>query len=211
MKLQAQPPQQDVHVLDVGSMEIVLGIIAVTVLIGGLLVILSRGRSGRSDGNMSTIRSWLAVALVSGLILFCAVSLAIPDSSMRSTLFGGLIASAGAASAFYFASSNSDQARKDILDASFGTMEVPDLVNKTLDQVHEVVARSAMELQVQPSDAAGTATVRAQDPPAGVRVRRGSTLTVSADDLNSDKDVPLVRAGADHAGEGDSQQQKNPE
>ena len=210
MKFQEQAPQQDVHVLDVGAMEIVLGIVAVTVLIGGLLVILSRGRSGRPDGNMSTIRSWLAVALVSGLILFCAVSLAIPDSSMRSTLFGGLIASAGAASAFYFASSNSDQARKDILDASFGTMEVPDLGNKTLDQVHEVVARSAMELQVQPPEAPGTATVRSQDPPAGVRVRRGTTLTVTADDPSPVQGVPLGGAGGDQAGGGDSQQQQPP-
>ena len=43
---------------------------------------------------------------------------------------GGLAANAGAAVAFYFASKSSDQARKDILTAAFGTTLVPDLVGQ---------------------------------------------------------------------------------
>lgn len=73
------------------------------------------------------IRSWIAIASVFGLLLFCAVAFAIDDQWLRSTLIGEVVASAGAAVAFYFSSKSSDQARSDILSAAFGTAEVPTL------------------------------------------------------------------------------------
>ena len=91
----------------------VMGVVAVTILaIGGIVL-----RSRKTDRAQSLVRSWIALALVAGLVLFCAVTFAIPDANLRSTLFGGLTTSVGAAVAFYFSSKSSDQARKDILDA----------------------------------------------------------------------------------------------
>jgi len=88
----------------------------------GIVVFVARYLLSQRDSTSSVVRSWLALTLVAGVLVFCGISLGVDDSSMRSTLFGGLIASAGAATAFYFSSKNSDQARKDILDASFGTI-----------------------------------------------------------------------------------------
>ena len=47
--------------------------------------------------------------------MFCGASFMISDAKLRSTLFGGLIASTGSAVAYYFSSRAADQARADIL------------------------------------------------------------------------------------------------
>jgi len=84
-------------------------------------VILGRGwlqkKSGR-DPAASLIRSWIAISLILGLLIFCAAALLGDNNSLQSTLFGGLIASTGAAVAFYFSSKGADQARADILNAA---------------------------------------------------------------------------------------------
>jgi hypothetical protein len=92
---------------------LVMGIVAVALLLIGVIVIWARSK----DAGQSVVRSWIALALVAGLILFCAVTFAINDSNLRSTVFGGLTTSVGAAIAFYFSSKTSDQARQDILKA----------------------------------------------------------------------------------------------
>jgi hypothetical protein len=73
--------------------------------------------SGDGDPG-SVVRSWIAISLVMGLLVFCATAFLIDDPSLRSTLYGGLIASVGAAVAFYFSSKGADQARSDILNAT---------------------------------------------------------------------------------------------
>ena len=55
------------------------------------------------------MRSWIAFALVGGLILFLVFSLGLDDSTLRSTSIGALVANTGAAVAFYFASKASDR------------------------------------------------------------------------------------------------------
>jgi hypothetical protein len=92
----------------------VLIVVAVALLLIGALVIYSRRKD---TTGQSVVRSWIALALVAGLVLFCAVTFAIPDGNLRSTVFGGLTTSVGAAVAFYFSSKSSDQARADILTA----------------------------------------------------------------------------------------------
>jgi hypothetical protein len=77
----------------------------------------SSSQDGDGGPAATLICSWLAIALVFGLLLFCAVAFAIDDQSLRSTLIGGLVASASAAVAFYFSSKSSDQARSDMLAA----------------------------------------------------------------------------------------------
>src|SRR5215471_4418464 len=107
--------------------ETVLGmsITAGVIIAIGLIVVFARSRdtgqsadTGQSkDTGQSVVRSWIALAQVAGLVLFCAVTLAINAPDLRSTLFGGLTTSVGAAVAFYFSSKASDQARQDILQA----------------------------------------------------------------------------------------------
>jgi putative Ig domain-containing protein len=86
------------------------------VLLAGLVVILGRHLLGQGpDGAQSLVRSWLAVSLVFGLLAFCAAAFWINDQQLRSALFGGLVATVSAATAFYFSSKGADQARADIL------------------------------------------------------------------------------------------------
>ena len=89
-------------------------------LMAGIIVIVGRGRpkSGKDGQSSSIIRSWISITLVLALVVFCAGAFLIDDGNLRSTLFGGLIASVGAAVAFYFSSKSADQARADVLNAA---------------------------------------------------------------------------------------------
>jgi len=89
-------------------------------LVAGVIVIFGRGRSksGNDGQSSSIIRSWISFTLVLALVVFCAGAFLIDDGNLRSTLFGGLIASVGAAVAFYFSSKSADQARADVLHAA---------------------------------------------------------------------------------------------
>jgi hypothetical protein len=128
----------------------ILGIIAVTVLLIGLLVILARSTVAGNDPAQSVVRSWIALALVAALALFCAVTFAIDNSNLQNTIFGGLIASVGAAVAFYFSSKSSDQARADILNATFGTETVPDLAGLAEDEATALLGKTSFKLEVRP-------------------------------------------------------------
>jgi hypothetical protein len=100
-----------------GELTALLIVVVGGAIVAGLIVILARHTvsSGADEPAGSVVRSWLAISLVFGLLAYCAASFRIADSSLRSTLFGGLIASVGAAVAFYFSSKSADQARSDIL------------------------------------------------------------------------------------------------
>lgn len=101
---------------------LLLGIVVVGMLLAGIVVIVGRARVGddttSAESGGSIIRSWIAISLVMGLLVFCAAAFLVEESSLRSTLFGGLIASVSAAVAFYFSSKSADQARSDILKAA---------------------------------------------------------------------------------------------
>lgn len=104
---------------------VILGLVVVGILAAGLVVILGRKTvPGDSTGERasiipsepaSLIRSWIAIALVIGLLIFCGAAFLVDNAALRSTLMGGLVASVGAAVAFYFSSKSADQARTDIL------------------------------------------------------------------------------------------------
>ena len=112
--------------------------IAGFILLGGLVIVLGRSSlegsfrarakapdeesPGAASPDRTFIRGWLAIVLVGGLLIFAAVSFQLDDPALRSSLMGGVIASAGAAAAFYFASKSSDQARQDILNAALATV-----------------------------------------------------------------------------------------
>src|SRR5215211_4397650 len=113
---------------------VILGLVVFGILAAGLVVIYGRrevpGDSTSTPatassappstrtGPTSVIRSWIAIALVIGLLIFCGAAFLVSDTTLRSTLMGGLVASVGAAVAFYFSSKAADQARADILGAA---------------------------------------------------------------------------------------------
>jgi hypothetical protein len=162
-----------------GQTLALVGIIAGTVVVIGIVVIVARS-VGSKDPGQSVVRSWLALTLVVGLVLFCAVTFAINDPNLRSTVFGGLTASTGAAVAFYFSSRGSDQARKDILDATFGTDPVPDLSGMSEADATAALGKTSLKLEVSPdSSKVGNAVVKSQAPPKDSIVRKGSSVVVT--------------------------------
>lgn len=159
---------------------IVLGIVAGVVIGAGLIVMWSRYLVKSGGGTeQSIVRSWLALTLVIGLVLFCGVALFLSDTNLRSVLIGGLAASTGTAVAFYFSSKASDQARQDLLNATFGTETVPDLQKCTSDEAMRRLGQTSLQLVVDPaSSPSPDATVGSQMPLKDSQVRKGSPVTV---------------------------------
>jgi hypothetical protein len=96
---------------------VILTLIVGGMLLAGVLVAVTRAKIKGPSDDGSVIRSWIAISLVMGLLVFCAAAFLIDDQSLRSALFGGLIANVGAAIAFYFSTKAADQARADVLSA----------------------------------------------------------------------------------------------
>lgn len=131
------------------------------------------------DGDF--IRSWIAITLVIGLLFFCAFVFAVNDTSLQSTLMGGLIASVGSAIAFYFSSKASDKARQDIANAAtLGTELVPSLIDKTKAEASQILGQTSFSLIEDPSSPSSpTAVVRTQNPLANTSAPRGSSVMVT--------------------------------
>jgi len=106
---------------------LLLGIIVVGMLLAGLVVIWGRHSvtAGSSTEADSVVRSWIAISLVMGLLVFCAAAFLVTEPSLRNTLFGGLIASVSGATAFYFSTKAADRARADILKAAVTMSQGP--------------------------------------------------------------------------------------
>jgi hypothetical protein len=162
----------------------VVGIIAAAVLLAGGVVLLARRTTSDRQAHgigVSVVRSWLAITLVIGLLMFCGVAFAIYDPGLRSTLIGALTASVGSVTTFYFASKASDQARQDILNAALGTEAVPDLSGASEAGAAATMSRTSLKLvndpQALPTDNAPH--VSSQEPRKDTEVPKGSTVTVS--------------------------------
>ncbi|MDQ1747219.1 MAG: hypothetical protein QOD07_1482, partial [Frankiaceae bacterium] len=128
----------------------------------------------------SLIRSWLAIALVLGLLLFTVFSFHLSDTSLSNTLVGATAASAGSVVAFYFASKASDQARQDILGAISPTVSVPDVTGQSKATATSNLQHARLGL----SEASGSATgddarVQSQKPLPNTRVQPGTTVEVT--------------------------------
>lgn len=170
------------------QMLAVLGIAAGAIIVAGLIVLWGRTvmtTSGETD--QSLVRSWLALTLVIGLVLFCGVALFLNDTNLRSVLIGGLTASAGTAIAFYFSSKSADQARQDILKVTFGTETVPDLKGCTREKALGRLGQTSLQLVVDPaSSTAEDATVVSQIPVKDSQVLKGSQVVVKLDGASPD-------------------------
>jgi hypothetical protein len=134
------------------------------------------GSPGAPDGDF--IRSWIAVILVLGLLTFCAFAFAINDTSLRSTLIGGLIASVGSAVAFYFSTKSADKARQDVVAAAAGTEPVPNLSGKTVQEASEALGRTSLRLAVR-DGAVPAGHVSEQFPAASSDAPKGSAVQVT--------------------------------
>jgi hypothetical protein len=163
--------------------------VAVFVLLAGVLAAVGRemleSRKAADPSAKTTerdttfVRSWLAITLVGAFVLFVAISFWIDDSTLRSALVGGLVANAGAATAFYFASKSSDQARRDILAAALPTTLVPDLVGKDLADVYALLASTPLRLEPTPAQPVAGWRVVNQHPAPNVAVTSGSVIAAT--------------------------------
>ena len=122
------------------------------------------------------VRSWIAISLVLGLVLFTAFAFAVDDASLRSTLIGGLTASVGSAVAFYFSSKSADKARQDLLSATVGSELVPDLTNMTEMAAAAVLGKTSFKLEIDPTTPPVT-TIDSQQPGPGTMSPKGGSIT----------------------------------
>ena len=157
-------------------LAILLGVLIVAT---GLLLLWARHRQGSRETTPSIVRSWIALTLVTALVILTAFSLALPDEDVRNLLIGGLVASVGAAVAYYFSSKDADSARRDILDAVFGEVDVPDLSALTEAAAKSVVAATSLQLAATGGSTHANRVVATQTPPGGTSARRGSTIEVT--------------------------------
>ncbi|MGO9961939.1 MAG: hypothetical protein ACLPUG_00735 [Acidimicrobiales bacterium] len=166
------------------------------------------GKQGNDDDS-TLLRSWIAISLVAGLLVFCAVAFAVNDESLRSTLFGGLVTSVGAAIAFYFSSKSADQARQDLLKAGVGTTSVPDLVGTpphrlTLADARAAIAPTQLVLVVDDPTTVPDALVVSQSPPAHTQMINGSNVSVSTEPPpDAAKTLGTAKTPADVTASGD--------
>lgn len=152
---------------------IAVAIIAAAVLAVGAILVWARSKVPGGTGN-SVVRSWIALSLVLGLVLFGAFSFAVNDANLRSTLIGGLTASVGAAVTFYFQSKNN----QDVLDAAVGTETVPDLKGMTQAAAQTALGKTTLKLEPDPANppADATATISDQSPAPNTSARKGTSV-----------------------------------
>ncbi len=141
----------------------------------------TRGASTATDsgGGSTLVRSWLAISLVGGLLILVPLSFWLDNTSLQSTLVGGVVANAGAAVAFYFASKSSDQAQNNILAAALGTALVPNLIGKDSPGAHAAVAATPFRLEVHPATPADGARVVSQTPVANQSATAGAPVAAT--------------------------------
>lgn len=165
-----------------------VGLIIATGILVLVFRLLMEGRPATQRKDIATdktvIRSWLAVVLVSGLLLFAVGSLFIDDPSLWNLLMGGVIASAGTATAFYFASKAAEQTQQNLLNAAFSgattAISLPDVKGQTVANARTIM--QALKLTfVTPAGTAEDQTVTETQPPAGSAAKPGDTVNATVE------------------------------
>ena len=136
--------------------------------------------SAAFEVGASVVRSWIAISLVIGLLLFCALTFAVPDTALRSTLIGALAASVGSAMAYYFSTKSAEQARQDLMTTIAGSEVVPDLHGMNAATAATTLGKTSLKLEINPPGFKDpTATVLSQNPNRGVSAPKGSSVQVT--------------------------------
>lgn len=171
--------------------NIVLAAVGLIVLVGLVSIVVQRfiaqgmkKQQGVRDASATVVESSmtrpvLAVLLVGTLLILAAASLTFDDAQARSLLVGGVVSLSSAAAAFYFASSGASEARRDLLTATGATAQVPNLVGKTLVEVHKIMSDHNLRLAPPDPQPGEAQVVGAQSPEAGTTVRSGQSVSVT--------------------------------
>lgn len=170
-------------------------IMGFVLLAAGIVVMMARRQAGgraagsggtRSDkgsagfeAGASVVRSWIAISPVIGLLLFCALTFAIEDQTLRSTLIGGLTASVGSAMAYYLSTKSTEQARQDLIQTIIGGEVVPALHGMDEATAASTLGKTSLKLEINPPESKdATATVESQNPNRGASAPKGSSVQV---------------------------------
>ena len=154
-----------------------IGIMCGMFLLVGLGLIL---RDHGSTNDLPVVRGWLAGCLVMGLLVLTAATLVLTDATnLQSLLFGGVVAAAGTAIAFYFATRNNDDTQRNLLNAAFNVVQhqVPTVKGESLKQAQEDLENAgfvfAKDSKIQQGDQVDHCVPR-----IGTMQPVGSTVTV---------------------------------
>jgi hypothetical protein len=159
---------------------VLLWLIGTTVVVGLVAVLAHRfiiQMKAADAADSSMTRPVLAVLLVGAVVILAAASLTGDDSQTRNILVGGVVSLCSAAAAFYFASSGATEARRDLMKATSGAVEVPDVRGKTVADAKATLDAAGLTLLLWDSPAAG-AVIDDQSPSAGTMISGWNSVTV---------------------------------
>jgi beta-lactam-binding protein with PASTA domain len=151
-----------------------------------------RENSQTTPVDPTLIRSWLAIVLVSGLLLFGALSFTLDASELRNLLMGGVIASAGTATAFYFASKESENTQRNLLNAVFGaTTKVPNVAGITVGDARRIMQAVGLTFETNPAAATDSQTVTDTQPTAGTPIQPGAEVAATVTPASTAAAAPI--------------------
>lgn len=164
-----------------GAYVVLLWLVGIMVVLGFVSVLVHRfimQWKMPSSPMSSMTRPVLAVLLVGAVVILAAASLGGDDDKTRNIMVGGVISLCSAAAAFYFASSGATEARRDVMQAATGSVQVPDVAGKTIDDASSVLNTAGLSLLLWDPKPPSAAVITAQNPPAGTTVSGWTSISV---------------------------------
>jgi hypothetical protein len=158
---------------------VVIVLAGVGAILAHRIVVLRKDPERASDMRMT--RPVLAIVLVGGLTLLATAAMRAGTEQVQLLLLGGVVSLSSAVVAFYFSSSGAADARKDLLAATMGTAQVPNLVHKRVGEARTLMSGQGLALVSDPVNAKDMDVVTGQRPPAGQSVAASTTVTVTAE------------------------------
>jgi PASTA domain-containing protein len=158
-----------------GSLMVLVGV----AIIASIIYSFVRVTRTPEQSGLGIIRAMLALVLVGGLVILAGASFSMGDIQTRNLLVGGLVASSAAAVAFYFASRDADNARRDLLNATLGTESVPKLEGLKVSQAQAAMSSGSLVLKLPEPVPGPDDTITKQDIAAGTSVPKGTVVPVT--------------------------------
>jgi hypothetical protein len=164
---------------------VIVGLFLAMAFVLGNIVIkvkASRRSVGTTVALPSVVRSWIAIALVIGLIIYTGATLGGQDESVRSALVGGLVAAVASATAYFFATIQAEGALNAVAGAgATPNAVVPSLTQLALSDALSAVGATNFKLVVDAASVPTATTppvIASQDPAAGASVPANSEIVV---------------------------------